>query len=138
MTELPTTNWQADVDLLKTDDEKRMAYGWLSVAVSKDGTQIEDSQGDIIEPDELENAAHKFMTHYRVGGEMHKREVGTVVESMVFTPDKTEALGIAKGTLPTGWFVGMHIPDDDAWSKVKDGTYKAFSIGGTARREEVK
>ena len=45
----------------KTNNEKMQAFGWASVAIAENGETLEDWQGDIIEPDELESAAYKFV-----------------------------------------------------------------------------
>ena len=63
--------------------------------------------------------------------------VAVLVESMVFTKEKQNALGIAEGTIPEGWWIGFKVTDPDVWDKVKDGTYSMFSIEGEAIREEV-
>ena len=69
---------------------------------------------------------------------MHKRRgIGLLVESVVFTPDKQEAMGIPAGTIPSGWWIGLKITDNAVWEKVKDGTYNMFSIEGDAVRIPV-
>ena len=50
-----------------------LAFGWASVAIAENGETLEDWQGDIIESDELESAAYKFVDLYREGGEMHEK-----------------------------------------------------------------
>lgn len=68
----------------KTNNEKMQAFGWASVAIAENGETLEDWQGDIIEPDELESAAYKFVDLYREGGEMHERGgVAYLIESVV-------------------------------------------------------
>ena len=42
------------------------------MAIRADGEEIEDWQEDIIEPEELENAAYQYVLLYREGGEMHE------------------------------------------------------------------
>ena len=63
----------------KTNNEKMQAFGWASVAIAENGETLEDWQGDIIEPDELESAAYKFVDLYREGGEMHERGGGLLI-----------------------------------------------------------
>jgi len=123
----------------KSDDDKMLAFGWASVAVTADGEQIDDYQHDIIDPDELEKAAYNFVQLYRDGGEMHNGQgpVATLVESVVFTEEKQAAMGIPDGTLPVGWWIGFKVLDSAVWDKVKDGTYSMFSIQGEAVREDV-
>lgn len=124
--------------ITKSDDDKRLAFGWANVSIRTDGEVIEDWQEDIIEPEELEKAAYQFVELYREGGEMHERGgVAVLVESVVFTQEKQKAIGIPEGTLPVGWWIGFKVLDDDVWEKVKDGTYPMFSIEGEAERVEV-
>lgn len=124
--------------IMKSDDEKMLAFGWASVSMRVDGEVIEDWQNDIVEPDELENAAYNFVQLYREGGEMHERGGAAVlVESVVFTEEKLQSMGIPIGTLPIGWWIGFKVTDKDVWEKVKNGTYQMFSIEGEAERVEV-
>ena len=119
----------------KLDDDKRLVFGWANVSVTVDGRQVVDYQHDMIDPDELEQAAYRFVELYRDGGEMHERTgVGVLVESVVLTEDKQEALGLIPGTVPVGWWVGFRVLDDEVWQKVKEGEYSMFSIGGQAVR----
>lgn len=104
-----------------------------------DGELIEDWQGDMIEPGELEDAAYEYVRLYGEGGEMHERGgVAVLVESVVFTEEKMKAIGIPAGTLPIGWWIGFKVLDEDVWEKVKDGTYPMFSIEGEAERVKAE
>lgn len=124
--------------IMKSDDEKMLAFGWASVSMRIDGKLIEDWQGDIIEPGELEDAAYEYVRLYGEGGEMHERGgVAVLVESAVFTEEKMRAMGIPSGILPVGWWIGFKVTDRDVWEKVKDGTYQMFSIEGEAERVTV-
>ena len=131
---------QCNFKVAKSDDEERLVFGWASVAERANGEQVLDWQEDIVEIPELESAAYDFVQFYREGSEMHERggfDIAILVESMVFTADKMTLLGIPAGTLPYGWWVGFRVTDDDVWEKVKDGTYRMFSIEGQAVREKV-
>jgi hypothetical protein len=124
--------------IMKSDDDKRLVFGWASVAVRATGEVIEDQQDDIIEIDELERAAYDFTADFGTAGEMHERGgVGRLVESVVFTKEKAAAMGIPDGYMPEGWWVGFRIDDAEVWQKVKDGAYSMFSIEGTAIRQEA-
>ena len=125
--------------IMKADDDKMLAFGWASVSMRVDGELIEDWQQDIVEPEELENAAYNFVELYREGGEMHEKGGAAIlIESVVFTEEKLQAIGIPAGTLPIGWWIGFKVLDKDVWEKVKDGTYSMFSIEGEAQRVEVE
>ena len=124
--------------IMKSDDEKMLAFGWASVSIRVDGELIEDWQEDIVEPQELEHAAYKYVCFYREGGEMHERGGAAVlIESVVFTEEKMRAMGIPIGILPIGWWIGFQVLDREVWEKVKDGTYQMFSIEGEAERVKV-
>ena len=129
---------QHKIKIMKSDDEKKLAFGWANVSIRANGEVIEDWQEDIVEPEELEQAAYNFVELYREGGEMHERGGAAVlIESVVFTEEKMKAMGIPPETLPIGWGIGFKALDDDVWEKVKDGTYSMFSIEGEAKRIEV-
>lgn len=97
-----------------------------------------DHSGDIVDVAEIEKAAYRFVKLYREGSDNHERGgIGVVIESMVFTKEKAEALGIPAGVMPEGWWVGFEVSDEEVWKKIKDGTYSMFSIEGTAERVEL-
>ena len=120
--------------ILKTDEEQRMVYGWASVVTEK-GEPVVDRQGDVIEPDTLVHAVNKFMEHIRVGKEMHKGDqIGAVIHSRPVTKEIGESLGIQSDR--EGWIVAFKVYDEDVWAKVKSGELAAFSIGGRAIKED--
>lgn len=130
-----------EFSVFKTDDDKRLIFGWASISITVDGEQLEDRQKDMIDPEDLEEAAYEYVLNFRDTGEEHiqsMRKKGKLVESCVFTAEKQKAIGIPEGTLPIGWWIGFKIEDDDAWARVKNGTYKMFSIEGKANRIPVE
>lgn len=126
--------------ICKSDDDKRLIFGWASVAIRTDGNQVIDFQKDLIDPSDLEEAVYTYVLDFRDSGEEHipsMRKKGRLVESVVFTKEKMSAMGIPEGLVPEGWWIGFYIDDDDAWEKVKNGTYQMFSIEGQGIRKEV-
>ena len=125
--------------VMKSDDDKRLVFGWANVAVRVDGEQIVDWQQDAIDTEELENAAYEYVAEFGTAGEMHRRGgIGQVIESIVFTKEKANALGIPQDALPQGWWIGFKITDDEVWEKIKNGEYTMFSIEGRAIREPME
>ena len=119
----------------KAKGAEGLVSGWANVSVNANGSVPLDWQDDIIAPEVLEKAAINFMLDYRDSGVMHEGgSVGTIVESIVFTKEKQEALGVPEGILPIGWFITVKVHDPEVFAKVKDGTYRMFSIQGTCRR----
>lgn len=138
--------WGEVGELAKFDLDKRLVFGWAYVTHDKDGQVVVDKSGEFIDDtDVLEEAAYDFVIKSRVAGDSHQRDltadtaiqVGTMVESMVFTPEKVAKMGLPKGVLPSGWWVGFRIDNDDVWKDVKSGKRPAFSIHGKARKVEV-
>jgi len=66
--------WRTSVKIESTNTDKRLVYGWLYVAKTKDGEQVVDHSGEFVENDEiLEKAAIDFAMKYRAASVMHKR-----------------------------------------------------------------
>ena len=110
--------------IFKTDDDKRLVFGWASVAITGNGEQLEDRQKDIIDPEDLEEAAYEYVLNFRDTGEEHNptmRKKGKLVESCVLTAEKQKAMGIPEGSVPVGWWIGFKIEDDAARERVKNG-----------------
>lgn len=123
---------------IKKAADQGLVSGWANVAINKDGSIPLDWQDDIIRPEVLEKAAVQFMMDYQDSGEMHKgNPTGVVVESIVFTKEKQELLGIPFGHIPEGWFITVKVTDAAVFERVKDGTYKMFSIQGNAKRVKL-
>lgn len=127
--------------IAKVNDEERLVFGFASVSkLDPQGDLLEDLQGDMIEPADLEKAAYDFAEHYRAINEMHAGEdVGAIVESFVLTPEKLLAMGfpvdVAKA-MPVAHWIGCRV-SKEAFAKVKRGELRMFSIEGTAVREAV-
>ncbi len=130
----------------KVDPERRMLWGWSYVAHA-DGQQVEDHSGDIIDTPEaiekMETAFYDYALHHRSGDRSHQDfGVASLVEQVVFTPEKIEKMGLSD-TTPIGVWSGYYIPPDNGgpgdqyWQAVKDGEITALSIVGRGRREPV-
>lgn len=113
--------------ILKADDEKQLITG---VVMEPD---IEDTQGDITNADEIEKAAHFYLLNSRVVGDEHTDIAADVevVESYIAPDDMTvEGQEVRKGS----WLMTVHVASSDRWAQVKKGEYTGFSIGAVARR----
>lgn len=129
-------DWSISVPISKVDAEKRQVFGWASVVTDESGAAIVDKQGDIIPVDELERAAYGYVLKSREGADMHERRaVSDLIESVVLTAEKREAMGVPAG--PCGWWVGYQVQDAEAWAAIKSGDRSEFSIGGRATPEEA-
>ena len=136
---MPGEATQAFGAFTKLDDDRRLAFGWAYVA-EEDGQVVVDHSGDFVDKaalPSLEEAAYDYVLTSREADEMHEKLTGVaqLVESFMLTPEKAAAMGIT--TKRYGYWVGFKVADDAVWAKVKDGTYKGFSIRGTGEREKV-
>lgn len=121
--------------IIKLHEEQRMVYGWASV-ISEGGVPFLDSQNDIIDSDELLKATTEFMQDARIAKAMHSgSQVGEVVHSFPLISELAKTFGIECDK--EGWMVGVKIHSDEVWNQVKNGTFKAFSIGASAERVAV-
>jgi len=122
--------------IAKIDHKEQLVFGWASV-VEVGGEVITDRQEDQIAENQLESAVYDYVLQSRVGGEMHLRDgprakqVGRLVESIVFTKEKQKQLNIDLGLV--GWWVGFKVDDSEVWESVESGKFKGFSIHGTVR-----
>ena len=134
----------------KFDTDKRLVFGWCSLS-KVDGQPVVDLQGDYVPIETTEDAAYRYVIHSRKGGDMHARvskrtaflerdeplHTSDLIESIVVTPEKLEALGLAPDALPLGWWVGFKVNDEEQWQKVKSGERPGFSIHGSGARVPV-
>jgi hypothetical protein len=129
-------------EISKLNEDKQQCFGWCSV-VKVDGKDVVDKQNDMIEIDDIEEAAYDYMLTSRKGGDMHRRapdggvhHAADVIESFVLTPEKIEKMGLPED-VPQGWWIGMQVNDPDLWRDVKEGRKRKFSIHGSGQRTEV-
>ena len=122
-------------EILKRDDEERLAFGWAYVSTVDNQISL-DHSGEFIRPDQLAKAATNFMLSLRTAKTMHSgASIGEVVHSMPLTNEIAKALGIQSNR--EGWLVAIKVYDDQVWQDVKSGKLAAFSIGGRALKEMV-
>lgn len=128
-------DWSVPLTILKAQADQQLIFGWASI-VTKNGQAIVDKQDDVIMPEDLEKAAYDFVLYSRTQGDMHDQKgVGRLIESMVFTKQKQDLLGIDLGL--EGWFVGFKVDNDEVWTSIKAGNRPDFSIGGKGERVEI-
>ena len=101
------------IPIQKFDEEQRMVYGYAS-------TEREDNQGEVTKLDTVAKALDEYMKFANIR-EMHKPNAVGVCKMAELTAE--------------GLYIGAKIVDDSAWTKVKEGVYKGFSIGGKGKRE---
>jgi hypothetical protein len=91
----------------------------------------------------IETIALKF---YQKGfqqnaNEMHAKSVDGITFFQSWIADESKGIPKMKQfeNLPDGtWFLGAKINNDETWAKVKDGTFKGFSVEGMFDMTEIK
>ena len=94
-----------------------------------------DAQGDIIDKETIEVAAHKFLVDARTVGNRHVEKASAdVVESFIAPFDFTfEGETVLKGS----WIISVKVNDPILWKEIKENDLNAFSIGGFGVREDI-
>lgn len=126
-------------NVAKSDDAAQQVFGWANISLRKDGEIVTDLHADQIPAEELEQSAYQFVVDQGMSGVDHDgaEPNGVLIESMFFSAEKQQALGITEGTLPVGWWLGFHFPDRGIYESVVKGERTMFSVEGTAYYEEV-
>jgi hypothetical protein len=83
----------------------------------------------------IKKIVYKFMREGRLSSvnEMHETDLKDVFMFESFIIDSTRGIKTPEGfeTLPDGSWVGsFKVDNDEAWAKVKDGTFRGFSVEG--------
>ena len=96
--------------------------------------EVEDSQTDIYNEDEVRKAAHWFMEHDGLLGLQHEEQLGegaVLLENYLMPVDgMIGGQHVKKGS----WIMGWRIVDPQIWAAIKAGRFTGFSIGGDSIR----
>lgn len=108
--------------VVKKNNEKRIVYGPVLIANEP------DHDGDRIQPEKIEEVAHKFHEMYGNIDLQHTlNNIGRVIESYIAPTDLTfDRITVPKGS----WMMGVRVTDEEAWTAVKAGKLTGFSIMG--------
>lgn len=131
------SDFALDFEVKKRDEEQQIVFGW-SYVTKKNGEQVVDHSGEIVSTEDIEKGAYDFVLESRIGDDMHDfGDAARLVESMVFTKEKCELMGLSLADDREGWWVGFKVSDAELWKAVKAGDRGMFSIGGKAVAQEV-
>lgn len=118
------------IDVLKTDDEKRLVYG----IVYAPGEW--DSHEDTATAEEIEKAAHHFMKKARTQQVDKQHDLnadqGYVAESWIVRDGDNLFSEVG------AWAVAIKVEDEETWQLVKSGDIAGISLYGTANYEEIE
>jgi hypothetical protein len=91
----------------------------------------------------IETIALKFYAKgfQQNANEMHAKAVDGITFFQSWIADESKGIPKMKQfeNLPDGtWFLGAKVENDETWAKVKDGTFKGFSVEGMFDMTEIK
>lgn len=119
-------------------EEQRFILG--VVLEPNDGTDAAlnpDADDDVYSAEEIEQAAWKFMEQYQNVGDTHTWLINDKVRIRESYVARAEFTINGETVLKGAWLLGIHVIDDEFWEGILDGTYNAYSIGGSAIRTPV-
>lgn len=95
---------------------------------------VPDAQGEFMRAEEIQKMAHEFVRKGRVKSidVMHDNDVVSgpcIVESFIARKDDPDFIEGA-------WVIGMHIPNDDLWDRIKKGEINGFSMEAMVTRHD--
>lgn len=115
--------------IMKVEKEKHLVTG---IVLEPDTV---DAQGDTIDAEAIERAAHNFLAKYNRETQMgllHRMfgEIGVELVESYLAPVELKMGG--QKMSPGTWIMTARVRDDKLWQRVKDGDITGFSIGGVA------
>ena len=99
----------------------------------------EDAQEDVMTADDIEQAAHYYLTKSRVIGSGHNTPIDASPVESYIVPQDFQIGGqygdqlVKKGS----WVLGIKIKDPNEWDKVLKGEYQSVSVGGFGLRRQA-
>jgi hypothetical protein len=101
-------------------DEQRIVWGEVYVP------NVPDSDGDYMNEETIRKMAYKFMQSLRLKNIDVQHNNAAILGACV-----VESFIARKGDpdfIESSWVVGVHVPDDATWGKIKKGEINGFSI----------
>jgi len=110
--------------LTKENDPKKLVYG---VVYAPDEI---DSQGDMMNAEEIEKACHGFMKNFQKIDEQHNftEGAGALVECSCQLAD----IEVGGETITKGTWTIVTEATDEIWEKIEKGIYTGYSLAGIA------
>jgi HPt (histidine-containing phosphotransfer) domain-containing protein len=125
-------NVAVELIAVEKQEDRRIVFGEVLVPETK------DAHGDVIGAEEIERAAHLWLSRFQDRGVQHTKIANSKMElfESYIAPTRLTLGGrkVKKGT----WLLMLHVLDDDLWKQVKKGEFTGFSMGGFARKVQAK
>jgi len=118
------------VPIIKTDDEKKIAYGIVY------SPNEEDAHGDYSTEKSIEEACYNFMKNKRTNEVDKQHDLDTQNDQYVgesWIVKENDALFPKE---VGGWAVGIKVEDEEIWKSIKSGEITGISMYGYAEKVE--
>lgn len=97
---------------------------------------VPDSDNEFMDAETIRKMAYKFMQEQKLAqiDTQHTNKLvpgATVVESFIARKGDPDFIA-------GSWVVGVHVPDDETWGKIKKGEINGFSIEAMVTKEPVE
>lgn len=129
-------------EILIKSDENNLIFGWSYVRETKEGKQVIDHSGEFTKAEnfkDMELATYAYNLAYRQADRQHDLiPKGYLIESIVFTKEKMEKMGIPEGIVPESVWMGFYFPDDNDYQEIKKMEHPMFSMYGSVTKELVE
>ncbi len=120
--------------ILKSSAVEELRYIAAIVAVPDEV----DRQGDTMTAETIRKAAWGYLADHRQIGMQHEAMLDATKARVVESWIAPTAIKLADVDVPEGsWVIGIHIPDDALWARVKSGAIGGVSLGGTAKKVQI-
>lgn len=110
------------------DDELQIVYGEVYIP------NVPDTDGDFMTPEEVRKMAHRFVAKGT------PEQIDIQHDGEVSGAHMVESFVAREGDdtfIPGSWVIGVHIPDETLWKKVKDGELNGFSMEAFAKSRDA-
>ena len=119
-----------EIKAIEKNDEEQFILGRVMIP-----DKI-DTDGEVINKEETEKAAHRFLRNNHTIGLTHQYySPGTYLVENYIAPVDFEKNGkkVAQGS----WIAGVQTENDKIWEAIKERKLRAFSIGGWAKKRPI-
>jgi len=125
-----------EIELKVIDEDKRIVVGYALIPDKRIYRRVEDKEFNIFfTADTVKLASEMYMKQLNLNNVTveHEKKVSDVgiIESWITEDSKFDKVNLY-GIKPIvgGWAIMMKVNNDQEWAKVKDGSYRGFSIEG--------
>lgn len=120
----------SDIIMKALNEEERLVLGVVLEP------EVYDLHKDIYSAEEVRKACTNFNTHCMQANLGHEVNIDNVDITKSFILEVDAMIG-DQSVKAGSWLMEMHAPSDAIWKEIKEEGFTGYSIGGSARVEDV-